>query len=104
MAKTLKQHKYKSISTKKFTVVSLLIDKNTPAFKFQSLRKEDLYKKGRKGIHLNYIIFMGSLLFENAKKINIRTKLNYFNLRLDLVINKLSRNLLIAKNLKYKKN
>lgn len=103
MAKTLTKIKNKNIITKSFGIASLLIDKNTPSFKFQSLRKEDLYKKGRKGNDLNYIFFMGSSLFENSKKIHLTTMISYFNLKLDIIINKLSRNLLILKKIKYKK-
>lgn len=104
MAKTLTKIKNKNISAKSFGIASLLIDKNIPSFKFQSLRKEDLYKKGRKGNYLNYIFFMGSSLFENTKRIHLRTTINYFNLKLDVIINKLARNLLILKNIKFKKN
>lgn len=104
MVKTLSKIKNKNVSTNSFGIASLLIDKNTPAFKFQSLRKEDLYKKGRKGNNLNYIFFMGSCLVENSKKMHLRTTIKHFNLRLDVIINKLSRNLLILKNIKYKKN
>lgn len=105
MIKTLnKLNEKKPNKNNKFGIASILIDKNTPSFKFQSLRKEDLYKKGRKGIFSNYIFFMGACLSENSLKMRLRTTLNYFNLKLDIVINKASRNLLISKSIKLKSN
>jgi hypothetical protein len=89
---------------KTFALVSLLVGKNTPVHKFQSIRKEDLYKKGIKGKNINYIFLIGTLLMENAKKIKIKTKVSFFNLNLRLSINKLSSNLLNIKEVKYKNN
>lgn len=89
---------------KKFALVSLLIGKNTPVYKFQSIRKEDLYKKGVKGKNINYIFFIGTTLMENAKKIQINTKVSFFNLNLRLSFNKLSANLLNIRQIKYKNN
>lgn len=103
MGRILDPKKIGTIS-RKLGVSCIMVDKNTPAYKFQSLRKEDLYKKGRKGIFLNYVFFIGTLIFSNSKKMHLRTSLNYFHLKMDIVINKNARNLLVLKTIQFKNN
>lgn len=89
---------------KKLAVISLMLEKNKSSITFQSLRKEDLYKKGKKGININYIFFIGSILFENINKIKIHNTVQYYNLNLDLNFNKYARNIIMLKTFKYKNN
>lgn len=89
---------------KKLAVISLMLEKNKSSITFQSLRKEDLYKKGKKGININYIFFIGSILFENINKIKIHNTVQYYNLNLNLNFNKYARNIIMLKTFKYKNN
>lgn len=89
---------------KKLAVISLMLEKNKSSLTFQSLRKEDLYKKGKKGMNINYIFFIGSILFENLNKIKIHNTIQYYNLNLSLNFNKYARNIIMLKTFKYKNN
>jgi hypothetical protein len=85
-------------------VIGVQLEKNKSSICFQSLRKEDLYKKGKKGISMNFIFFIGSVLFENIKKIRIHNTIPYFNLQLNININKKAKNVLMVKTIKYQNN
>jgi len=89
---------------KKIAIVGLIIEKNRSSINFQSLRKEDLYKKGKKGINLNYLFFIGSIVFEDLKKIKIHNTILYYNLHLRFNFNKLAKNVLMLKTIKYQEN
>jgi hypothetical protein len=89
---------------KKMATIGIITEKNKSSVCFQSLRKEDLYKKGKKGININFIFFIGSILFINSKKIKIHNTLQYYNLNLELIFNKSATNIVIMKIVEYQNN
>jgi len=89
---------------KKMATICIITEKNKSSLCFQSLRKEDLYKKGKKGIDKNFIFFIGSILFSNSKKIKIHNTLQYYNLNLEINFNKSATNIAIIKIVEYQNN